>query len=119
MSEGGADIAQLRTLQFDGTMPAKAIRHMMHFGAVVLFGIAVDWVFYSRLAGLLTQHYISSEGYLAFLFPRVIVTILSLLLIGYYTNDDHKKSAIFMLGLALFVGSNLHAVYRFYRGDEI
>jgi len=92
---------------------------MMRFGAVVLLGLAVDWAMYSRLAGLLAQYYNSSDGYLTFLFPRVIVTILSLFLVGYCINEGREDSAMIILGSALFLGSNFRAVYRFYRGDEI
>jgi hypothetical protein len=92
---------------------------MLRFGAVVLCGLAFDWALYSRLAGLLAQHYSLSDGYLTFLFPRVLVTVLSLSLIGYSASAEHSDSALTIFGSILFVGSNFYAVYRFYRGDEI
>ena len=85
----------------------------------MLIGLAVDWALYFRLAGLLAQHYSSSNGYLSLLFPRVLVTVLALLLIGYSINDDHTNSMTVIIGSVLFAGSNFYAAYRFYRGDKI
>lgn len=92
---------------------------MLRFCAVVLVGLAVDWALYSRLAGQLNQHYSLSDGYLAFLFPRVLATVLSLFLIGYSVSAEHSNSVLTIAGAVLFAGSNFYAVYRFYRGDEI
>jgi len=92
---------------------------MLRFALVVLAGLAIDWGLYSRLAGILGQHYSSNDGYLTFLYPRIIVTALSLVFVAYSIGEGDPKLAVFFIGLALFVGSNLYAVYRFYRGDEI
>jgi cell division protein FtsX len=92
---------------------------MLRFGAVVLCGLAVDWALYSRLAGVLAQHYSQSNGYLTFLFLRVLLTVLSLFLIGYLVSAEYRNSVLTIFGAVLFAGSNFYAVYRFYRGDEI
>ena len=92
---------------------------MLHFGAVFLVGLALDWALYSRLTGLLSQHYSSNDGYLTFLFPRVFLTILSLILIGYSTREGRDNAALTVIASLLFAASTLHAVYCFYRGDEI
>ena len=92
---------------------------MLHFGAVVLVGLALDWALYCRLTGLLSQHYSPNDGYLIFLFPRFFLTILSLVLIGYSTRAGQDNAALTVIASLLFAASTLHAVYRFYRGDEI
>ena len=92
---------------------------MLRFCLVVLTGLAFDWALYSRLTGLLGQHYSSSDGYLTFLYPRSLATISSLGLIGYSISEGGADPLALTTGSILFVGSNFYAVYRFYRGDDV
>ncbi len=93
--------------------------HMLHLALVILCGLMTDWILYSRLAGLLAGQYSSNDGYLNFLFPRIILTVFSLTLMGYSRSGGDACLPEFIIGLLLFFVSNFHGVYRFYRGDDI
>jgi drug/metabolite transporter (DMT)-like permease len=92
---------------------------MFQIGVVVLVGMALDWALYYRLISLLGQGIRSRDGYRTFLFPRVLMTVVSLVVIGYSISKDHSNAAAIIVGSVLFAGSSFYAVCRFYRGDEI
>lgn len=80
-------------------------------------GLLFDWVFYSRLVTLICNpaFYGKDTGYVAGLFPRLVVTVLAIGLAFYARTGDSLDVALFALGLALFLGSNLYAVFNFVR----
>jgi hypothetical protein len=92
---------------------------LLYRSVAVIFGLAFDWASYSRLTSLLGQVYVTKSGYRAFLYPRIFITLIAIVIVFLSMDHGDTNIAFCLLGCGLFLGSNFYAVYRFFRGDKI
>lgn len=88
---------------------------LLYIFLCILAGIALDWAIYIRLIYIIGRPGFFGEGdeYRTFLFPRIAVTILAVLVMFFSGSVEGAHPAIFLAGAGIFLSSTCYALYRY------
>jgi hypothetical protein len=90
---------------------------LLYIFLCILVGIALDWAIYIRLIYIIGRPGFFGEGdeYRTFLFPRIAVTILAVLVMFFSGSMEGTNSALFLAGVGMFLSSTCYALYRYFQ----
>jgi hypothetical protein len=86
----------------------------------LVIGLALDWAFVDRIA-LSIEVLLKREqqsGYSTSLFPRIVITLIGLILVARGSEISSPPEAIFYAGVLLFIASLAWGIARVFRSSS-